>query len=90
MDYHFLLSCQKKVSKEKRGRFWKSRLRIRRERSGKRELAPRFGSSLKQRVFARSVRWMRDGAFPVRPTLFHTYWSFSFENHFKSFGDGYS
>ena len=81
MDYHFLLSCQKKVSKEKRGRLWKSRLRIRRGWSGKRELAPRFGSSLKQRVFARSIRWMRDGAFPARPSLFLEYLvEFSFKN----------
>lgn len=90
MDYHFLLSCQKKVSKEKRGRLWKSRLRIRRERSGKRELAPRFGSSLKQRVFTRSVRWMRDGAFPVRPPLFHSHWSYSFEIPFVFFRRRYS
>jgi hypothetical protein len=53
------------------GRRWKSRLRIWREGSGKRELAPRSGSSLRQRVFFRSLRWMRDGAFPMRPSLFH-------------------
>ncbi|TSC57447.1 MAG: hypothetical protein Greene041662_956 [Candidatus Peregrinibacteria bacterium Greene0416_62] len=65
----------KKVEKETRRSQVEKRLRIWREGSGKRELAPRCGSSLKQRVFSRSLRWMRDGAFPMRPSFFFLEWA---------------
>src|SRR3989344_6202093 len=46
-----------------------------RSQDEKRELAPRCGSSLRQRAFLLPAHGMRDGAFPMRPVPFFSKWA---------------
>lgn len=71
----FILLCHffaraKKWQKETRVAFGNVPTHLR-SRGGKRELAPRLGSSLKQRVLFRPAYGMRDGTFPARPAMLY-------------------
>src|SRR3989338_706893 len=63
----FFCLAKRKYRKEKRGRRWKRRLRIYVRGAEN----PRSTQNLLQRVLIRPAPVMRDGAFPMRPTLFH-------------------